>query len=95
MEHPLEQYSTFHITRGVWHRRAGYQAPIEEKVLETDPVRDMQIEKTAASAEAVYLGRTYCFCSSRSHKLFAVEPKRYAGNGEPEPKTGASAKHRR
>ena len=62
--------------------------------METDPVCDMQIEKTAASAEAVYLGRTYYFCSSRCHKSFAAEPKRYAGNGEPEPNPGASAKHR-
>jgi len=44
----------------------------------TDPVCGMHVDEHKAAATAVYLGKTYFFCSSGCHEAFSREPTKFA-----------------
>jgi Cu+-exporting ATPase len=73
---------------------SGSQTSSKEVDMVKDPVCGMQIEKTGTAEKAVYLDRTYYFCSSTCHKAFTAEPKRYAEAAVRESALGGSTQRR-
>lgn len=47
--------------------------------METDLVCGMQIEKTKATVEVIYKGKTYYLCSMACKDKFVQNPKKYVG----------------
>ncbi len=71
---------------------SGADMAIPLNTSEIDPVCGMTVQPERAAAKAIYLQRTYYFCSSRCHARFTTDPATYLSNDRsaPAPARGAA-----